>query len=289
MLWLFLGLAAALGDAGSDALTKRFFSHLSPYTMGLVRLIYAAPFLILTLLFLMRPSLDRTFWQVVAVMLPLEVIATLLYMKALKVSHLSLSIPFLAFTPVLMIFTGWVLLGEALNCWGILGTLLIAGGSYILSLGMAHQGFWAPLKALARESGPRLMLTVAVIYSCTASLFKVAILHSQATFFGASYLLALTVVMLAGYPLTTAKLRPAFKSHVGWGVALGFAIAVSVLSLAHGLTRAPATYLIAVKRLSLLISVVLGGLWLKERPFLPRLAGAALMCAGVILIALRGG
>ncbi len=39
---------------------------------------------------------------------------------------------------------------------------------------------------------------------------------------------------------------------------------------------APAAYLVAVKRLSLLLSVLLGGLWLKERPFLPRIIGAGL-------------
>jgi uncharacterized membrane protein len=51
---------------------------------------------------------------------------------------------------------------------------------------------------------------------------------------------------------------------------------------------APAAYLVAVKRLSLLFSVLLGGLWLQERPILPRLLGAGLMCAGVVVIALRG-
>lgn len=65
-------------------------------------------------------------------------------------------------------------------------------------------------------------------------------------------------------------------------------MALSILSVAQGLTLAPAAYTIAVKRLSLLISVFLGGMWLKERPFLPRLLGAGLMCGGVILIALKG-
>jgi uncharacterized membrane protein len=35
-------------------------------------------------------------------------------------------------------------------------------------------------------------------------------------------------------------------------------------------------------------SVLLGGLWLKERPLLPRFLGAVLMCSGAILIALKG-
>jgi drug/metabolite transporter (DMT)-like permease len=288
VLWLFLGLGAAVGDSGADVLTKRYFSHLSPYAMSLARLLFALPYLALAALFISRPSLDRTFWVVVAAMLPLEVAATLLYMRALKVCHLSLCLPFLAFTPVFMIFTGWMLLGEGLNRWGVMGTLLIASGSYILSLGTGQPGFWAPLKALARESGARLMLTVAAIYSFSAALFKLAILHSEPVFFGVTYPLVFTGLMLTGYPLSQVQLGQTLRSRPGWGVALGFFIVLSILSLAQGIQLAPATYLIAVKRLSLLMSVLLGGLWLKERPFLPRLLGAALMCTGVGLIALRG-
>jgi uncharacterized membrane protein len=65
-------------------------------------------------------------------------------------------------------------------------------------------------------------------------------------------------------------------------------VALSILTVARGLALAPAAYMISVKRLSLLFSVVLGGMWLKERPFLPRLIGVTLMCGGVIIIALKG-
>lgn len=287
-IWLFFGLAAALGDAGADAVTKRYLTHLTPYVMGLVRFLFACPFLLLVALGLSRPELDPTFWWVVAVMVPLEVTATLFYMQALKVCHLSLCIPFLAFTPVFMILTGQVILGEGLNRWGLLGVVFIAGGSYILSLGSGGTGFWAPFRALARERGPRLMLGVALIYSCTAALFKKAVLHSDPAFFGVFYPILLSGVMLGGYPLIRGPGGLALRSIWGWGLLLGFFVALSILSVAQGLTLAPAAYTIAVKRLSLLISVFLGGMWLKERPFLPRLLGAGLMCGGVILIALKG-
>lgn len=288
MLWLLLGLAAAVGDAGTDAVTKRFFSHLSPYAMGMARLLFVAPFLLLAALWTSLPSLDRTFFLVVAAMLPLEAAAILLYMKTLKICHLSLCIPFLAFTPVFMIFTGWLFLGEELNAWGMAGTLLIALGSYLLGLEGGRYRFWAPFKALFWETGPRLMLAVAAIYSCTAALFKVAILHSQATFFGVFYPLLVSGVMAAGYPVSRVPLGRAFRSLWGWGLVLGFFFALSILSLAHGIEMAPAAYLIAMKRTSIFLSVLLGGLWLRERPFVPRLAGGALMWAGVALIALKG-
>lgn len=286
-LWLIFGLGAALGDSGADVVTKRWFSRLPPYGMAMVRLLGAIPFLALAACFIIVPHLDRTFFLIVAGMLPLEIAAMLLYMRSLKICDLSLCVPFLSFTPVFLIFTGWLILGEGLNHWGILGTLLIAGGSYFLGLGPGRRGILDPFKALAREPGSRLMLLVAALYSCTAALYKLAILHSAPVFFGVLYPSVFIGLMLAGYPLSRERSLPA-RSHSGWWLAAGFCFALSTLCLAGGVKLAPITYLVAVKRLSLLISVSLGGMWLKERPFLPRIVGASLMFAGVALVTLKG-
>jgi drug/metabolite transporter (DMT)-like permease len=168
---------------------------------------------------------------------------------------------------------------------------MIAFGSYILGLGVGSRGrfgFLAPLKALAQERGARLMLMVAALYSLSAALYKSAILHSSPLFFGVMYPLVFTGLMAAAYPWNRFPIKPTLESNGGRLLLLGIFFALSSLSLAVGMKLAPAAYIIAVKRLSLLMSVLLGGLWLKERPILPRIIGAALMCAGVGLIALRG-
>lgn len=286
-LWLILGLGAAVGDSGADVLTKRYFSHLPPYGMSLVRLLGAIPFFVLAAWFIIPPPLDRTFIIIVVCMLPLEVAAMLLYMRSLKICDLSLCVPFLSFTPVFLIFTGWLILGEGLNRWGILGTLLIAGGSYFLGLGPGRRGFLDPFKALAREKGTRLMLLVAAIYSVSAALFKLAVMHSDPVFFGIAYPMTFTGVMLAGYPLSRERAMPPL-SRSGWWLAAGFFFALSTICLAGGVKLAPMAYMVSVKRLALLLSVIIGGAWLRERPFLPRLLAASLMCAGVALITLKG-
>ena len=213
-IWLVLGLGAALGDSGADVLTKRYFVQLSPYGMALVRLLGAVPFLALVALGLSLPELTGPFWLILAAMLPLEVLATLLYMRALRLCHLSLCVPFLAFTPVFLIFTGWMVLGERLNRWGVAGTLMIALGCYVLGLGAdgwGKTGVLAPLKALAKEPGARLMLMVAAIYSVTAALYKSAILHSGALFFGTLYPLAVTGLLVSAYPWNRVRLKPSLK------------------------------------------------------------------------------
>ncbi len=288
LLWLPLGLGAALGMSLADLIIKRFFGDLSPYTMCLARWVFVIPFLALVGLFLKWPTLEQTFWLAIVAALPLELLAAFLYMKVLKICHLSLCIPLLAFTPVFLILTGWLILGEALNPAGLMGLALIAGGSYFLGLGGSRLAWWEPLAALARESGARLMLGVAALYSLTSALGKLAILHSEPAFFGVFYPTVVGGSMLAAYPLSRAKEARILASRLALGLLIGVAVAGEIFCHVYGMTLAPAAYLIGVKRMSILFSVILGRLVLQERPFLPRLVAAALMVTGVALITLRG-
>jgi drug/metabolite transporter (DMT)-like permease len=287
-LWLPLALGAALCAALADLAVKRFFGDLAPYTMCLARWLFVLPFLALVGLSLNRPSLDATFWIAAAAALPLELLAAFLYMQVLKICHLSLCIPLLAFTPVFLILTGWLFLGEALNAAGLMGIALVAAGSYFLGLGGLRGAWWEPLAALARQEGARLMLIVAAIYSVTSALGKLAILHSGPAFFGVVYPAAVGGLMLAAYPLSPVRQGRFLRSRWLAGVVLGMAAAGEIFCHVFGMALAPAAYLIGVKRLSILFSVILGGVFLQERPILPRLAAAALMVSGVALIAFWG-
>ncbi len=148
--------------------------------------------------------------------------------------------------------------------------------------------WWEPLAALAREPGARLMLAVAALYSFTSALGKLAILHSEPAFFGVFYPTVVGGSLLAAYPLSRAREARILASRLALGLLLGVAVAGEILCHVYGMTLAPAAYLIGVKRMSILFSVILGGLVLQERPFLPRLVAAALMVTGVALITLRG-
>ncbi len=286
--WLLFGLGAALGDAGADALIKRHFSHLTPYGMGLTRTLCAAPFLLAATVLVEWPAFHWQLLLTLAALTALEVSSSLLYMASLRSCHLSLCIPFLSFTPVFILGTGWLLLGEMPGPMGLVGIALIGVGGYILSLGTGVRGFWGPLAALLRERGARMMLMVAFIFSFTATLYKLAILHSGPLFMGIVYPLWFGGVMLGGYPLSRVPLAKALQGRWLWGICLGVCVVTSILCFTFGVMLTSTAYLIGVKRLSLLFGVLLGGLWLHERPFLPRLAGVLFMVGGAVLIALRG-
>jgi drug/metabolite transporter (DMT)-like permease len=288
LLWLPLALGSALCVSLADVAVKRFFGDLAPYTMCLARWLFALPFLAIVGLFLTRPALDATFWVAGAAALPLELLAAFLYMQVLKMCHLSLCIPLLAFTPVFLILTGWLFLGEALNAAGLAGIALVAGGSYFLGLGGVRAAWWEPLAALAREEGARLMLIVAAIFSVTSALGKLAILHSEPAFFGVVYPTVVGGFMLTAYPFSPVRQGKMLTARWTAGLVLGVAVAGEILCHVFGMALAPAAYLIGVKRLSILFSVILGGVFLQERPIFPRLLAAGLMVSGVALIAFLG-
>ncbi len=285
MTWFLLSLTAALCLATADAMTKRYFGDLAPYRMGVTRIVAIAPWMILTLFFLPAAVPDGTFWLALAAALPLEVSAFFLYMRALKLSPLSLSVPFLAFTPVFMILTGRLLLDETITAGGALGIGLIVAGAYVLNLSKMKTGFLGPIRAVAHEPGSWIMLSISLLYAVTAPLGKIAVLHSNPWFFAAVYNLVLTVVILALWPLAgNDRNAPGLFSRPGAMLMLGLVCSVENVCHMMAIAQVEAAYMIAIKRLSLLLGVVYGAWWFGEQNIRERLAGAAIMIAGVFLI-----
>jgi drug/metabolite transporter (DMT)-like permease len=285
MTWFLLSLAAALGVATADALTKRYFSGLTPYRMGVVRILAIAPWMILTLLFLPSAVPDQAFWLAIAAALPLELTAFFLYMRALKLSPLSLSLPFLAFTPVFMILTGRFILDETISTGGVLGIGLIVAGAYVLNLSKTKTGLLGPVKAVIREPGSWIMLSISFLYAFTAPLGKIAVLHSNPWFFAAVYNLALTVAIVMLWPVTgNDKGAPGIFSRPGPMLLLGLVASLENICHMMAIAQVEAAYMIAIKRISLLFGVLYGGVWFGERNIPERMAGAAIMVAGVFLI-----
>jgi uncharacterized membrane protein len=203
MNWLILSLLTALAVSTQDAWVKKYFSHLSAYHMVAYPALYSLPLFTAGLCVIERPPLDGVYLWCLLISLPLNGISFVLYMRAIKISPLSLTLPYLAFTPVFMIITGVLILDEVPNLWGITGIFTTCLGGYILNLDPARLSLWAPFKAVFRETGSWLMLIVAFIFSFAAVVGKQGILHSSVFFFTFSF---------AGYPAGD------LRANVGQGI-----------------------------------------------------------------------
>ena len=191
--WVLLSLIAAFTLATSDALTKKALASHNEYIVAWLRLVFSLPLLLILFLFIPVPNLDKEFYAAFALSLPLEIVSIILYIKALRLSPLSLTLPFLALTPVFLIFISYIILGERVSFAGSVGILFIAAGSYTLNISKIKEGIFEPLRAITKERGSVFMIGVALIYSLTSSLGKLAIKHSSPLFYGTTYYTALVL------------------------------------------------------------------------------------------------
>lgn len=287
-LWVLFALAAAFSLATGDIFTKKAVSVHNEYLFAWLKLLSCLPFLFMTLLFIPVPALDRDFYTACLAALPLEIIATILYIKALKISPLSLTVPFLSLTPLFLIIISYLLLGETVSFLGAVGVLLIAAGGYTLNLREFRKGIFEPFAAIKREKGSIYMIIVAFIYSLTSSLGKRAIEHSSPIFFGVSYFFALFILLT---PIALYKGRSELKMIFRTGafkssLIPGMFEAVQIITNMIAMSMTKVAYMISIKRLSLLMGVFYGYLFFRETGIRERMFGTVLMLTGFILIVL---
>ncbi len=289
MDWLPLALTCAFTLALADAATKRFLAGYGAAELVMVRFGLTA-FLLTPLLWLTPPPMPpKPFWYWMAAALPLEVLAEVLYVLAIRDSPLSLTLPYLAFTPVLVTISGYLLLGETVSAQGFTGILLVVMGTYLLNLEHARfqqpRTWFAPLAAIVRERGSRYMLAVAVIYGLTSVLGKGAMQYMPTVSFGAFYFACVGLATLAVFACwqprsLTTLLRPR-AAHLLVAGLMGAMILTHFMALA----RVETAYMIAVKRVSILFGILLGALLFAERHLARHLLAGTMMVGGVALIA----
>lgn len=287
MLWIVLALMAALFLALSDVYLKKALDDKNEYLMTWLRILFTLPLLLAAFFIIEKPALDPAFYKAFIIAVPIEITATVLYVKAIQKSPLSLVLPFLSLTPLFQILFAYLIVGEAVSARGALGILLMAVGSYSLNLGHLKKGLLGPIKAIFREKGSIFMIMVAVLYSFTSALGKKAIMHSSALFFGSTYFF---VIAAAFSPITlfNKEARKASgrmdKKKILFIALAGLFYSIMVIFHMTAMSLGKVAYMIAVKRTSVLFGVVFGMLFFGEENIGERFLGALLMFLGLVLI-----
>lgn len=288
MLWFFLSLASAFLMATNGAYMKRFFSDVSPWEMGIIPFFYATPLCAASFLFIEVPSIGPGFFPALSWVLPLTMVAIILHFRAIHMSPLSLTMPFLSFTPVFVILTGDLLLGEKIGTVGIFGILLVVAGGYVVNLDSARDGALGPIKAIFREPGSAIMLFVAALYGLCSVGGKVMIVHSSPLFTGMSLFVLygplLTVILVGTGKASFANIIR--KPLLGAGV--GICIFIEIICHNLAISMVAAAYMVTIKRLAGVFSVIYGWLLFGEHGIRYRLIGTAIMTAGAAVIVLYG-
>src|ERR1700756_1981288 len=112
MVWFILSVLTAFFESMKDISSKRSLRNIDEYIVSLSLTLFALPFLIPFLFFIKIPHIGNQFWTALFLGGGLNVIATILYMKAIKYSDLSITVPMVAFTPLFLLVTSPLMLNE---------------------------------------------------------------------------------------------------------------------------------------------------------------------------------
>jgi uncharacterized membrane protein len=207
-----------------------------------------------------------------------------LYFRALQISPMSLCIPFLAFTPVFLIPSGYVMLGELPQAIKLLGVVLIVVGSLVMHRKLFAEGWMAPVKAVIREKGSRYMLMVSFLFSITNPLDKKLVVMSDVVTEACCYGLGLCLSFYVLGKLQRADFRAAAQSNVKWISLAGLSDAVSLLFQLASYSYIAVVITVSIKRAGIILSVLAGWLFFKERGITDNLIAASVMFCGVLIL-----
>ena len=285
MSWFVYAFVCALSLATADALSKKALDdNIDSSIVAWVRTGYTLPFMAAIIPFIEKPELDSIFYMAIFLAVPLDIIALLLYMKAIKVSPLSLTLPFLSLTPVFLIGTSYIILGERPDKSGFIGIVLVVIGAYLLNVHTISRGLLEPFKAIAKEQGSVLMIIVAFTFSIGACIGKIAVQHSNPIFFSVVYSFLLSLFLFLVISFRNKQFFSKVTSRPVLFLLIGILITIMIITHVKAINLVEVAYMVSVKRLSILFGVIYGVVFFKETNIKERLLGATVMVSGIIMI-----
>ncbi|MEG4585069.1 EamA family transporter [Microcoleus sp. MOSTC5] len=286
MTWLIFGILTAFFEAVKDVFGKQNLKKSDEYVVAWSLSFFSVIFLIPWVLYTGIPPLNSQFWLALLIGGSINAVTALLYIKALKLSDLSLTVPLLALTPLFMLVTSPLIVGEYPKFFDYIGILLIVAGSYLLNIKEKSKGYLAPFKALLDEPGPKLMLIVAFLWSIAGNFDKIGVTNSYPIFWVFSLFGTMSVLLLPVLLHKTPNPGHKILKQLPMLAAMGFINATGVIFQMQALTLTFVVRVIAIKRTSVLMGVLLGHFIFKEKDIKERLLGAGIMILGVLFISL---
>lgn len=283
-MWAALSLLSAFSHASKDALTKKITKTYNPIVSGGVLLLYSSLIVAPLTFYKGVPQLDIVFWTATIARLILDASSLILYVNAVKRTDLSLCLPMLALTPMFLLISEALLSKVTIHSMGMIGVLLIIIGTYLLNF-KSDSKLLDPFKSIYKDKGVFMMLIVSIIYGITGTLHKIAILHSNAYFYAGFCNIVLTLFFAL---LSLSLNRKEFVRAVSFknlkvNFSAGVANGISILSQMVAQALGPATYVVSIKRFSIIFSAILGAIFFKEK-ISKRVGPILLMITGVLFI-----
>ncbi len=284
MMWFIFALIAALSAASSRTLIK-LTSRDREETILFLRYLFAVPFALLMIPLFGIPVIGPWFWPAIIIGCMLDVTVSVMIINAIDHSDMSKSIPFIAFTPMFLLLTGFLILGEVPSYMGITGVMVIVVGAYALKMKMHESGPLEPFRRLFRERWSRYMLVTAFLMAVAGPVFKVAIIESSPAFILAvSFPLCLMFSLSYAFLKKDFQLVPNNSKMLVETFLLGVTLFITSIAFNFAVVDGLVPYVVSIKRLSIFFSVLIGTIWFREKHGLHNIIAGTIMVIGAMLI-----
>jgi len=288
IIGFLLGLSSALFNALDNiliSLSKKNYDAIS-FLNGKLLMMFL---IFLPLVFFNGININsNSFWLVLILAILVDGIGSIGYVEALQISGVTHTVPLLSLTPLFVLLTG-LFVNEIPTPLASLAVFLIVIGVYTLNISKNKEGFFEPFLYIFKEKGTLLMFIVAVVFSLNAVLFKLGIEYSD--LITTMFLVVVGELVLYSIYNTIRKksVIKIVKKNPKLLFGSAFFVVVGNYALGLGYNYLDVSFMIALKRLTILFSTIFGIIFLKEKNIKEKILGSIIIVSGVILLALSGG
>jgi len=297
LVWFLLALGSAFTNSLIQVTSKWVvaISRYSKFTITFFASLAGSLILFsVSVLIIGIPEIDSRFWVAMIITGVINAISFPMLFRAYEVGEFSSVYSMILLTPVFLVATSFVFLGETPSLFGVGGILLTVLGLRMITRKNSNKSAVPDFK-----KGNMLGMGVAFLWSISVNFDKLATVYSDRFFAPASVLAAVAIgtaiylLIRHGKLLVTKKptsdnkeVINSKKLFIGFGGLLLLGVVMATGNVLHNsaLLAGLASYTIAIKRLGVLMGIVWGWLFFKEKDISKKFLGAAIAISGVLAI-----
>ncbi len=287
-MWLLYACLTAVANAAYGLEQKRISKKAHPIWLSFLTRLWSLPIIVGVYVVLNDAVKIQTgFWLYLFICSTLTSLGTYLTYVAYRYTDFSLVFPMLNLTPAIALLTAWCIDGDKSNVIGLIGVILVVGGSILLTT-YGKVNLKQPAKHVMRDKGVWAILTVAVLYAITTSYDKLGVAASSPVVWSLGLNVAMIFILIPFiFLIPKGKSRKVKKPTWSVGVAAGCLVALTMLFQMFALqSGGHVAYVLAIKQLSVIIAVVASYKVLREKPDATRWWSTVIMTVGAIIIGL---
>ncbi|MCS6977491.1 MAG: DMT family transporter [Gemmatales bacterium] len=277
-----LGLMSAVFAASKDLLSKRLAFRIDGTASTFASFFFALPFYVIVLTILGLSGAETTTWTrsfllLVFLRAVTDTAAEWLKMYALAYGDISIVATFFSLSPLFLLVTSPLITGDPLSWFEVAAVSLVVAGSIVMVYRPSLVGWQHQMKGILLASG------AALFFSLNSCFDRLAVKEGTPVFTGFTMTLLSAVFLVPfviGHPQRMEGLRTNWLGLTARGV-LEIAFMVCKLAALQYLT---APDVVALQRLSLVLSIIGGRVFFKEADFVRRLLAGLLILGGAFVV-----